>query len=218
MSLIDEIRKQGAMKKGTIHNHAIGSLKEAAAQGYAQFNVKVTQVKNDYTGTVYAPIFGYLFMLTGYHSQGFDGLSGVTSGIFNSGEGASSSWTNRDKTVISYGVTDTDYTPAAITIESSSAMPYPSFVAATVSDVFQCAGIRYTLDSANNLTQYSNDIVVKKETLFGADESNRITPQSYVNPEQFQNNVVDLPVPFAIDKSTMIYTQLIVTGKRMIAV
>lgn len=79
---------------------------------------------------------------------------------------------------------------------------YGTLLAATTSDVFTINSIRYKTQS-NVLEQFANQIILIKQSLFGNTNNDEVSPLSYKKPEQFQEDIVDIPIIRDIFKETM---------------
>lgn len=91
-------------------------------------------------------------------------------------------------------------------IISTGVVAYNSFMGNLAASRFNCTGIRCSLNSANYIEQFSENITIYRRSMFGRATENSFNPASFIDPQQNQQLVVDVPVDFAVDK----YTQLIV--------
>lgn len=201
---------EGFSKGAAMHNHALGNdytLKDAAQSGFAQFNIKVERIGANIASPLDVAIFGYLYFIEGYTGVISQTLSGLSSGINGTATADNSTLDNLEALVLTYD--NGAATDDVVKITSSSAASYPAFLGATVSDVFACAGIRQNVPTAQAQLQQSEELVIKRESIFGKEESNRISPSAFVNPDQNQSGIVDIPLRFNIDKTTVIKTRMI---------
>lgn len=100
---------------------------------------------------------------------------------------------------------DTD--SAAIRINCKN-VAYASLVTATLSDRFLTNLIRISLPSTTNVAQFNQNIEYLRQGLFGRSIFDSLNPLSYKNPQQFQANVIDMPLTFSIDKETSLKTYI----------
>lgn len=91
-----------------------------------------------------------------------------------------------------------------ITVTCTSAS-YPTFVNATISDVFRLKNIRYSISDITQTDQYSQTLFFTKNTIFGKDISNKLTPASFRSPQDMQTGIVDIQVNADVDKDTVLW-------------
>ena len=91
-------------------------------------------------------------------------------------------------------------TTLALNIVRSSNVAYGTILDSSNSDRFIMNGIRYVIDDLTQLLQFSNQIGLFDLSLFGKADSDRVSPNSFKKPEQFQNGIIDIPIEYAIDK------------------
>lgn len=103
---------------------------------------------------------------------------------------------------------DFTYTQGAnvdvITITTGdSALAYPSFLTACLTDKFRASNIRYIVgdETAPSLAQFKNSVQFFEATTFGRVSSNKLSPSSYRNPANQQKNIIDVTGTFTFDKS-----------------
>lgn len=87
----------------------------------------------------------------------------------------------------------------ALQIVRTSDVPYGSLLGATNSNTFQINMLRYTV-TAGQETQFANAILCADETMFGKFSSDPVNPESYKNPEQDQDNIIDIDIDFNVNK------------------
>jgi hypothetical protein len=85
--------------------------------------------------------------------------------------------------------------------------PYGSFLQAIGSDTFIINMIRYkvakTLES-----QFENQLVILKLSLFGRTTDDTIDPQTYITSGTFQENISDIPAKLPVDKNLVLGTNI----------
>lgn len=86
-----------------------------------------------------------------------------------------------------------------ITVIRTSDVPYASLLASTNSNTFNINLIRYTV-TAGQEVQYANAILITNETMFGKFTSDPINPEAFKNPEQQQDNIIDMDIEVDINK------------------
>jgi hypothetical protein len=97
-------------------------------------------------------------------------------------------------------------------------IPYKTLLEATKVSPFLVSKTRISVTGSSSLTattlnsQFDYDFTHVTNTFLGAVRSNPISPRSYFNPNQFQTNVVDLPVSYLIDGEKGINYQLLTAG------
>lgn len=87
----------------------------------------------------------------------------------------------------------------AIAIVRTSDVPYGSLLDATNSNTFNINLLRYTVNTGQE-TQFANAILCADETMFGKFTSDPVNPESYKNPEQDQDNIIDIDIRFDVNK------------------
>lgn len=85
-------------------------------------------------------------------------------------------------------------TTLALNIVRCPEIGYGSLLSMINSDMFLINGVRYTLPDTTKLEQYSNQIQFQDLSIFGKFDSDKLTPNDYKVPEQFQNGIVDIPI------------------------
>jgi hypothetical protein len=165
----------------------------------AQFSLLVTRNSRNLTVELPVPLFGAVDLESGYVNALAQYLpTGIT--ISNVQVGIASGKAFEKTLVISYtDGTDTD----TVTVTCKN-MPYPSFLKAILSDVFINSLTRYTLGNTANQDQLNAQFTVAKKSLFGKQESDDITVGAYKDPNQNQTNIVDVNIPYGIDKNTTV--------------
>jgi len=86
-----------------------------------------------------------------------------------------------------------------LTVIRTSDVPMATLLDATNSNTFNINLIRYTV-TAGQETQFANAILVTDETMFGKFSSDPINPESFKNPEQQQDNIIDIDAKVDINK------------------
>lgn len=88
----------------------------------------------------------------------------------------------------------------ALNIVRCGNVAYGTLLDSANSDRYIMNGIRYVIDDTTQLTQFTNQIGLFDLSLFGKFDSDRVSPNSFKKPEQFQNGIIDIPIEYGIDK------------------
>lgn len=89
----------------------------------------------------------------------------------------------------------------AIIVIRTSDVPYGTLLGATNSNTFKLNLLRYTTNVGQEV-QFSNAILAANETMFGKFTSDPVNPESFKNPEQDQDNIIDVEIDFDVNKQT----------------
>lgn len=81
--------------------------------------------------------------------------------------------------------------------------PYPAFLKSTETDIFIVNYMKYFIPSAAFVDQYNRKMTYKKRSLFGLEDKQNVPIKSNQNTRDFRDNIVEMPVRFAIDKQRM---------------
>jgi hypothetical protein len=97
---------------------------------------------------------------------------------------------------------------------TSSQLPYLSFLDSLASDMFQSDKIRYSLGDATQLVQFSKAIFFVNRSLFGNSGRVPLPVNSFKDPFQQQNGIIDLgtdlkPLKMKVDKNSTLVTSII---------
>lgn len=85
---------------------------------------------------------------------------------------------------------------------------YGTLLDATSSDRFTINNIRYKVPDSTKTAQFEKQLRLIRQSLFGKLSTDDISPAAYQKPEQFQVNIVDIPLIKGIDKESSIGTYL----------
>lgn len=96
-------------------------------------------------------------------------------------------------------------TYACEVILSCDQVAYSTLLDSISSDRFVLNNIRYTVPTGSE-TQFSQQIVLLRQSLFGTTNNNYVSPQAYLTPGQYQPNIVDVPLNIGVDKNLLIST------------
>lgn len=88
----------------------------------------------------------------------------------------------------------------SFTIIRCTQVAFGTLLGALSSDMFRMNMIRYILSASGDLAQYTNNINIFKQSLFGKFDSDFVSPNSFKLPEQNQDLVIDIPLKKGIDK------------------
>lgn len=93
-----------------------------------------------------------------------------------------------------------DAAGANLTI-SCNELPYRALLNYITTSSFMLKRIRYSTTNENN---YDKVMYFKLKTMFGKVEQDQITPRMYVDPNQFQTKIADIPLDMMINASKAI--------------
>jgi hypothetical protein len=106
------------------------------------------------------------------------------------------------------GSVDFDYSDGTneITITvSSSTLPYRSILAALLEDFIKVSTTRMTVSpSSKAADQFSEKMVMAYKSIFGGSKSNEIEVDINQKPDNFRDNIIDIPQTLNIDKNSAI--------------
>jgi hypothetical protein len=91
-------------------------------------------------------------------------------------------------------------TTLALVIVRCTQVPYATLLNALSSDRFVLNRIRYVIPDTTLTAQYSNNIGIYKQSLFGKLDSDFVSPNSFKLPEQQQTGIIDIPLKKGITK------------------
>jgi hypothetical protein len=103
--------------------------------------------------------------------------------------------------------TNVDIYLAEIRIECKQ-VAYGTLLDATSSDRFTINNIRYKVSDSTKTAQFEKQIRLIRQSLFGKLSTDDISPAAYQKPEQFQTNIIDIPLIKGIDKESSLGTYL----------
>lgn len=84
---------------------------------------------------------------------------------------------------------------------------YGTFIKSFVSDLITISVLRYVVALAD-INQFLNPIIFGYQTLFGKVFTDSVDPRMYVKPDDFQEQISDIPINLPIDKAILIGTQI----------
>lgn len=93
-------------------------------------------------------------------------------------------------------------TTVGLVVVRCTQVAYGTLLDALNSDRFVMNMIRYVIPDLTKLSQYSNNVYMFNQSLFGKMNSDFLSPNSFKKPEQFQNGLIDIPLKKGIDKQT----------------
>lgn len=96
---------------------------------------------------------------------------------------------------------------AEIRIECKQ-VAYGTLLDATSSDRFTINNIRYKVSDSTKTAQFEKQLRLIRQSLFGKLSTDDISPAAYQKPEQFQVNIIDIPLIKGIDKESSLGTFL----------
>lgn len=100
----------------------------------------------------------------------------------------------------------TGTTTLALVIVRCTQVAYGALLQSISSDRFVMNMIRYVLPDLTQLAQYSQQVGVYYQSLFGKFDSDTLSPNSYKLPSQLQNGIIDIPLKRGIAKQDALAT------------
>lgn len=89
---------------------------------------------------------------------------------------------------------------------SCDTVPYRTLFEGSAVLPFMIKQMRY---SFQNDPQLNKEIVANTNTIFGKETKNKISPKAYLDPNQLQTKVVDIPVSISVNGETAIFHDVI---------
>lgn len=102
----------------------------------------------------------------------------------------------------------TTYTVVEVVL-SCAQVGYGTLLESISSDRFVINMIRYNLPDVEKVAQFSEQIKIIKQTLFGKISSDDISPASFRTPQQYRDGIVDIPLEKGIDKESVLCTYIL---------
>jgi len=122
--------------------------------------------------------------------------------------GAALAQAQRGDLVLGYTATVAINDYAAFVIINCKQVGYGTLLDSLSSDRFIINNIRYNIPDVTKINQYEKQLKLMRQSLFGKVSDDFISPASFKRPDQFQTNVVDIPIVYGIDKNNIIGTYL----------
>ena len=88
----------------------------------------------------------------------------------------------------------TGTTTLALNLVRCPEIGYGSLLEMLSSDRFLIVGVRYQIPDLTKLSQYARQIQFNNLSIFGKFDNDKLTPNDYKVPEQFQDGIVDIPI------------------------
>lgn len=160
-----------------------------------QFDINVERLTADVALDLPVVIFG-----TAAYQAGYQSLISVPATASLAIKGGLDNSTN-------YGFVDFAYTVGGntdIVRLSSTTLQYPELLAALMTDLLQYETIKMTLSGNSDTSQFNKSLTFATNNVLGSKNRDTATPASYVSPNQFQSNQVQLPIAGTLDKESSI--------------
>lgn len=103
--------------------------------------------------------------------------------------------------------TTATYYLAEIRVECKQ-VAYGTLLDATSSDRFTMNNIRYKVPDSTKTAQFEKQLRIIRQSLFGKLSTDDISPAAYQKPEQYQTNIIDVPIIKGIDKESSLGSYL----------
>lgn len=169
----------------------------AGGAAAALLNIRVTRLTATIAGiSLPFPIFGSAQVANGYRTMLNEFLTGGTV-LTSVRQGESDSLPNSLDLVYTNGANvDT------VRVECVE-VPYPTLLTDGITDPFEINKCRVNVsNTAVADAQFGNQYVVKTNTMFGQKKSDSISPETFNDPSNLRNNIIDLNVTGSFDKDT----------------
>lgn len=173
-------RKAASMTIGSSSKTSVTGSNADKYGAAALFDITITRNSANLAEKLPVPIFGAIDQY-GKYAQSLGGYlpSGITlESVTN---------TNGNFVFTYTDGTDTD----TITVTCSQ-IAYASFLNSTLSDVMAIRAIRYKINSDAQLSNFSNQFTIVKKSLYGAKKEDNIPVASYLSPNQFLRDTIDI--------------------------
>jgi hypothetical protein len=103
----------------------------------------------------------------------------------------------------------TDGTHVDSILITCNEIPYSTFLQECITDVVSIYKNRYTITNTSYQDNFLNTYAISKKTMFGAFHEEQLTIQSYKEPSQFQNGIIDIDADVYADKDRALIHLLI---------
>jgi hypothetical protein len=88
----------------------------------------------------------------------------------------------------------TGTTTLALNIVRCPEVAYGSLLSMLSSDRFIINGVRYVLSDVTKIAQFTRQLQFNNLSIFGKFSNDKLTPNDYKVPEQFQDGIIDIPI------------------------
>lgn len=105
-------------------------------------------------------------------------------------------------------------TTLALVVVRCNQTAYGKLLAATSSDLFNISRVRNSLVSGQE-SQFDENINLFSESLYGKVGSDFISPISFKDPQQNQNNIIDIPLVYSVNKASSLYVNMLAATSRI---
>ena len=173
-------RKAASMSIGSSKGVSVTGSNADKYGNAALFDITITRNTATIAAVLPVPVFGAIDQF-GKYSQSLGGYlpDGVTLTSVVNTNGA-------------FVFTYTDGTHTDTITITCSQIAYASFVNSTLSDVMAIRAIRYKINSDAQLSNFSNQFTIVKKSLYGAKKQDNIPVASYLSPNQFLRDTIDI--------------------------
>ena len=186
------MRKRARAKAGLVKD-----VRKGHGSISATFDIVITRNTSTIGDNLPVPLFASAHFVSNYKQ--------LVSGYLPQGVSISSVTAVNGNIVVTY----TDGTNTDTITITCNQTPYATFLFETLTDSVQCFKNRYTITNTAIQGCYNNDYVLVNKTLFGRKEEDQVTINSFKNPTQFQNGIIDIDVEFFIDKDRAVIHSII---------
>lgn len=168
----------------------------------AQFTVQVKRLTADIASALPVMIFDPIDRANGYR-QALQGRMPATVTLSKVEGGEAASLPN------AWQFTYDDGAKQDVVEVTCTTAPYPAFLDALQTDMFELVKIRLSLSDPSQLSQFNEELLFWSKSMFGLGATNPVVPENFRSPQQYQAGIVDIDVNAKFDKQTGIILPII---------
>lgn len=199
-------------KSGGLINPSGQSFKDVLLRplGVANFQLQIKRLTHDIAETLPIPLFAVIHSMTAYREMIAPYLPvGVTLSDIQIGlMGSTVNLADANKVVLQF---DDGVNQDLVEI-TTNGIPYPSHLQALYNTIYRMECIVYKISDSTKQEQFAALFQPWSKTVFGKQGSNELTINSFQNPYQFQNGLVEVNGSIDIDSETGIVVGVIDSG------
>lgn len=205
----EQAHRSMVQKHGSTYTRAVAKASKTSNQlvganpkysSSAQFDVTIKRLGNKIDASLIVPLFAGIHFNARYFTliNQFLPPNVIISGISTDTSG---------NVIISY--TDSISQNTDNVMISCNQVPYITFLAATNFDLMRITKFRYQISDVAQQIQFGERFAVATKSLFGKSGSQDVSVSSYLDPNQFQQKVIDVDNAIDIDKETGLFIGII---------
>jgi hypothetical protein len=170
-------------------------------KGQASLTINITRVSNNIAGQVVIPLFGSGSLPSGYADVCQQVTPGVSIKSIYAGNLNQANNANQRSLAVTF--VDSSATPKEDTcIVTCNEIAYPALLRyMDGGDCFVLNRVRYQISDSTKTQQFNQTFAVNRQSLFGANSSDRIVVSSQRSPMQLTTDLVDVMNTILIDKT-----------------